>query len=98
PVVLRIRACTATAVFAGVVTFQLGISWVNGCAGWTQPELQLDQDQVLPAVESVPTRRVIRTALPDTLVPALVPDRRSASLVKALNPCWPAVEEAASRA
>ena len=43
------RACTWTAVFGGVVTFQLGISCVNGWPGRTQPEVQRDQAHFRPA-------------------------------------------------
>src|SRR3954451_23614548 len=98
PVVVLMRACTCTAVFGGVDTFQLGISCENGWLVLTQGEVQRDQAHVRPAELSVPSVLLMSTAPPATRVPSLAPAAKLASVLNERNACWLAVEEAASRA
>src|ERR1700712_1816306 len=92
------RAWISTAALGGATTFQLGISWVNGCEVCTQGEVQRAKAHLRPAELRVPRGVPIRRAPPEIRVPSLVPDASAASVVNARNACWPAVEEAASRA
>ena len=84
-------------MFAGVIAFQVGTSWVNVWLGCTQPEVQRDHDQRLPAKLLVPPGLLIVMEPFATRMPSRAPASKAAVEVNCRNVCCPGLE-ALSRA